>query len=247
MTPPLFLLDNIPDTDEFFLVGDEGHHAARVRRVTPREIVLVSDGVGTLVRCRVERIITDGVHLRILERSIVVPSRPRLVAVQALAKGDRAEHAVEMMTELGVDEIVPWAASRSITQWLGPRGDKALARWRRTAQEASKQSRRPLLPHVAPLARTADVVARIRGDGQLRVLGLVLHEDASVPLATAELADVDEIVVVIGPEGGVAPEELDVFCAAGAVAVRLGESVLRTSTAGTAALSALALRLGRWG
>lgn len=247
MTPPLFLLDNIPDTEEFCLVGAEGHHAARVRRVTPGEIVLVSDGVGTLVRCRVERITTDGVHLSILDRSVVVPSRPRLVAVQALAKGDRAEHAVEMMTELGVDEIVPWAASRSITQWLGPRGDKALARWRRTAQEASKQSRRPLLPHVAPLARTADVVARIRADGELRVLGLVLHEDAAVPLSTAELADVDEIVVVIGPEGGVAREELDVFCAAGAVAVRLGESVLRTSTAGTAALSALALRLGRWG
>ena len=166
---------------------------------------------------------------------------PRLVVVQALPKGDRAELAVETMTELGVDEIVPWSAARSITRWDGPRGQKALDRWRRTAREAAKQSRRAWVPAVAELAGTAAVVERLAG-----AAALVLHEAATATLAGADLPTSGELIVVVGPEGGISDDELDRFAAAGATPVRLGDPVLRTSTAGAAALAALSLRLGRW-
>ena len=241
MTPPMFLLEGLPDGDGILLAGDEGHHAARVRRVAVGEVVDVSDGLGTVLSCVVRRVVGGDVHLDVTRRTVHPPPSPRIVAVQALPKGDRGDLAVEMLTELGVDEIVPWSASRSVTQWFGARGDKALARWRRTAREAGKQSRRPRLPVVAPLASTAAVGARLSAGA-----GLVLHEDASEPIGTVALPDAGEIVVVIGPEGGVAPDELVAFEAAGASTVRLGAPVLRTSTAGAAALAALSLRLGRW-
>lgn len=241
MTPPLFLLDPLPLRDELVLAGPEGHHAARVRRVRPDEVVLVSDGRGTVLRCSVVSVAGDEVTLRVLARTFDPPAVPRLVVVQALPKGDRAELAVETMTELDVDVIVPWAASRSITQWTGPRGEKALDRWRRTAAEAAKQSRRARLPSVSALASTADVVGLLQ-----QASGIVLHEDATTGLGEVPLPADGDLVLIVGPEGGIAPDELDHFTAAGAMAVRLGRTVLRTSTAGPAALSALALRLGRW-
>jgi 16S rRNA (uracil1498-N3)-methyltransferase len=241
MTPPLFLIDALPDGSEVQLGGDEGRHAARVKRLGVGEDVLVSDGAGGLLACVVAAVAPDGLRLTVVERRTVAAPRPRIVAVQALPKGDRAELAVEVLTELGVDEIVPWAASRSIAQWHGPRGDKALDKWRRTAREAAKQSRRAWVPAVAPLASTADVAARLAG-----AAGLVLHESAGQSLASAPLPSAGELLVVIGPEGGIAEDELGAFTAAGAVAARLGEPVLRTSTAGAAALAALSVRLGRW-
>jgi 16S rRNA (uracil1498-N3)-methyltransferase len=242
MTPPLFLVDALPAAGEFVLDGDEGRHAARVKRLEVGETVLVADGLGGLLECTVTAVVPEGLRLAAVGARSVPQPDPRLVVVQALPKGDRAELAVEVMTELGVDEIVPWSASRSITQWQGPRGTKALDKWRRTAREAAKQSRRARLPMVADLASTADVAGLLGLMGH----GLVLHEDADVALADVPLPTSGAVVVVVGPEGGLAPEELDVFATAGAVAVRLGEPVLRTSTAGAAALSVLSARLGRW-
>ena len=239
MTPPLFLVDALPGPGTFLLDGDEGRHAARVKRLAVGEDVLVSDGLGGLLTCVVSAVVPDGLQLTVRSASTVPTPRPRLVVVQALPKGDRAELAVEVLTELGVDEILPWAASRSITRWDGPRGAKALEKWRRTAREAAKQSRRPRLPILHDLASTAEVAARL---GR----GFVLHEDADLPLSSAPLPDADELVLVVGPEGGVSPEELAVFAGAGATAVRLGDEVLRTSTAGAAALAVLSVRLGRW-
>jgi 16S rRNA (uracil1498-N3)-methyltransferase len=236
-TAPLFLVPELPAADEFDLTGDEGRHAARVRRLGVGESVTVGDGRGALAECIVAAVGSDRLTLSVLRRRQVPAPEPRLVVVQALPKGERAELAVETMTELGVDEIVPWAAERAVTQWHGPRGDKALQRWRRTAAEAAKQSRRAWLPTVTELARTADVAARAT---------LVLHEAATTPLATVSLPSAGEVVVVVGPEGGVSDAELDRFTAGGATAVRLGDPVLRTSTAGAAALAALSLRLGRW-
>jgi 16S rRNA (uracil1498-N3)-methyltransferase len=241
MTPPLFLVDALPDGPELHLRGDEGRHAARVKRLGAGEDVLVSDGAGTLLECVVAAVVEDGLRLTVRARRTVPRPDPRIVAVQALPKGDRAELAVEVLTELGVDEIVPWAASRSIAQWHGPRGDKALDKWRRTAREAAKQSRRAWVPTVAPLASTGAVAARLSA-----ATGLVLHESAAQSLAAFALPGAGDICVVIGPEGGISADELDVFAAAGATAVRLGQPVLRTSTAGAAALAALSLRLSRW-
>ena len=239
MTPPLFLVDELPGPGTFLLGGDEGRHAAKVRRLAVGEDVLVSDGLGGLLECVVESVVSDGLQLTVRAASTVPLPRPRLVVVQALPKGDRAELAVEVLTELGVDEIVPWVASRSITRWDGARGAKALDKWRRTAREAAKQSRRPRLPIVHDLASTADVAGRLG-------CGLVLHEEAPTPLSSVDLPDADEIVLVVGPEGGVSPDELAVFAGAGATAVRLGDEVMRTSTAGAAALAVLSVRLGRW-
>jgi 16S rRNA (uracil1498-N3)-methyltransferase len=241
MTPPLFLVDALADGPELHLRGDEGRHAARVKRLGAGEDVLVSDGEGTLLECVVAAVVDDGLRLTVRARRTVPRPDPRIVAVQALPKGDRAELAVEVLTELGVDEIVPWAASRSIAQWHGSRGDKALDKWRRTAREAAKQSRRAWVPTVAPLASTAEVAARLTA-----ATGLVLHESAAQSLAAFALPDAGDICVVIGPEGGISADELDVFAAAGATAVRLGQPVLRTSTAGAAALAALSVRLSRW-
>jgi 16S rRNA (uracil1498-N3)-methyltransferase len=235
VTPPLFLVDALGSGDRLELTGDEGRHAARVRRLTPGERLVLGDGRGSLADCTVLAVTADGLELAVTSRRTVAPADPRLVVAQALPKGERAELAVETMTELGVDAIVPWAAARSVTQWQGSRGAKALDKWRRTAREAAKQSRRAWVPDVRELATTAQLAPT-----------LVLHEAASVPLAAVELPPRGDIVLVVGPEGGIAEDELAAFASAGATAVRLGEPVLRTSTAGAAALAALSLRLGRW-
>jgi 16S rRNA (uracil1498-N3)-methyltransferase len=239
VSPPLFLLDPLPDEPRLVLAGDEGRHAARVLRLSVGESVRVADGRGTVADCLVAEVRPDGLLLSVLQRRLEPEPSPRLVVVQALPKGERAELAVQLLTELGVDEIVPWSAARSVAQWRDERGAKALLRWRRTAAEAAKQSRRPRIPVVAELASTAQVAARLAG-------GFVLHEDATAPLATAAVPASGEIVLVVGPEGGVSDEELAAFAAAGATPVRLGRPVLRTSTAGAAALAVLSARVGRW-
>jgi 16S rRNA (uracil1498-N3)-methyltransferase len=162
------------------------------------------------------------------------------VLVQALAKGDRGELAVELAVELGVDEVVPWSAARSVTRWDGARGERSRDRWRSVARAAAKQSRRAWVPTVAPLASTRQVAARLSAGS------LVLHEAADTPLATVALPAGGDLVLVVGPEGGLDDAELAAFAAAGAVPVRLGPEVVRTSTAGAAALAALSLRTGRW-
>ena len=162
MTPPLFLLDPLPDGDSLVLDGDEGHHAARVLRLGVGESLQVSDGRGAVLDCLVAEVLPAGLRLSVLERRTEVQSAPRLVVVQALPKGDRGELAVEMLTELGADEVVPWAASRSIAQWRDARGAKALDKWRRTAREAAKQSRRAHVPVVADLATDIAPLPRVR-------------------------------------------------------------------------------------
>jgi len=223
------------------LDGDEGRHAARVKRLGPGELVLVADGRGGFADCAVDSVNGDTVRLSVRGRGYEPELAPRLVVVQALPKGDRGELSVEVLTELGVDEIVPWAAARSIAQWRDQRGAKALQKWRRTAQEAAKQSRRPRVPVVAELAATVAVAQRLAA----AAAGFVLHEAASERLACAPLPTSGEIVLVVGPEGGISPDELVTFGAARSV--RLGGAVLRTSTAGAAALAVVQSRLGRWG
>jgi 16S rRNA (uracil1498-N3)-methyltransferase len=238
-TPPLFLLDPLPGGDMIVLDGDEGRHAVRVRRIRQGESLLLGDGRGTIASCVVETVGADRLTARAVARRVVPAPDPRVVVVQALPKGERAELAVELLTELGADEIVPWTAARSVVRWSAERAAQALTRWQRVAREAAKQSRRAWVPMVAELASTSTVVARAKG-------ALVLHEGAATALTAAALPVGCDIILVVGPEGGITDDELAAFTAVGATPVRLGEPVLRTSTAGAAALAALAVRLGRW-
>jgi len=219
--------------------GPEAHHAVAVRRLAVGEPVVLTDGAGTVARCEVTE--TGKARLVAVVASIEEVPRPTpdVVVVQALPKGDRGELAVEVLTEIGVARIVPWAASRSVAVWRGDRAAKSLAKWQTTAREAAKQARRAWFPDVSPLASTADVAALVAA----APLALVLHEEGTEPLPD-EVPD--GVVVVVGPEGGLAPEELTAFAAAGARTVRLGAEVLRTSTAGVAAVSALLARTDRW-
>jgi 16S rRNA (uracil1498-N3)-methyltransferase len=227
---------------ELVLEGGEGHHAATVRRLTPGEQVSLTDGEGTVARCRVTSVEKRSLVAEVLDVATTRPETPRVVVVQAIPKGERGELAVEMLTEVGVDVIVPWAASRSIARWKGDRAEKSLAKWRTAAREAAKQARRPWFPTVADLATTDDVV-ELLSRASVRV---VLHEAASGPLADVPVPGRGEIVVVVGPEGGITDEELDAFAAVGAEPLRMGSSVLRSSTAGVAAVAALLARTPRW-
>ncbi|MER6558428.1 16S rRNA (uracil(1498)-N(3))-methyltransferase [Streptomyces sp. NPDC001027] len=247
MTAPVFIVDELPHgRAEFVLDGPEGRHAVSVKRLRAGEDVVLTDGAGRWAPAEVVAAEgKDRLVVRLGETVEEPVETPRITVVQALPKGDRGELAVETMTETGVDAIVPWAAARCITQWRGERGAKALAKWRATAREAGKQSRRVRFPEVAEAATARQVAALLaRAD-----FAAVLHEDrdyGSEPLAAAELPAEGEIVLVVGPEGGVSPEELVLFEEAGAKAYRLGRSVLRTSTAGTAAAALVLGRTGRW-
>lgn len=244
MSAPLFLVDDLPAAPSCTLTGPEGHHAANVQRLRAGEALILADGRGGSATAEVVVVGKGTVEVRILERSSAPAADPRLVVAQGIAKGDRGELAVQAMTEIGVDEILPWAASRSVAQWRGDRGAKSREKWAATAREAAKQARRAWLPVVGgdPDCSTKQVAARLSA----AAAAFVLHEEATVRLSTAELPAGGEIVLVVGPEGGIDDAERASFEAAGAVAVRLGSEVLRTSTAGVAALAVLSARLHRW-
>jgi len=241
LTAPVFLTEDVSG-DRIVLTGPEGHHAAKVRRLRVGEPVDVVDGRGTRASCTVAEVGRDEVTLDVLGRTTEPPSSPRLVLVQALAKGDRGELAVELATEVGIDEIVPWSAARCVVRWEGERGSKALARWRSTAREAGKQSRRAWLPEVRPVHSTRQLLDLVRAADAT----LVLHESAADPLATVDLPDEGQVLLLVGPEGGLTDEELAELTEAGAAVVRLGASVLRTSTAGAAAAAVVSARTARW-
>ncbi|MFT4212740.1 MAG: 16S rRNA (uracil(1498)-N(3))-methyltransferase [Microbacterium sp.] len=225
------------------LTGAEAHHAATVRRVRVGEEVTVGDGAGVWLTGSVSEVAPREVVIAVTGRNEDPAPRPRLVLVQALAKGDRDEMAAQAATELGVDEIVPWQSARSVVRWEGSKAEKGRARWESIVREAAKQAHRPWIPVVAAPARTVEVAARA-GDA----LMIVLEPAASDRLTAlaAPLRDADEVLLVVGPEGGIAPDEIERLTAAGARLARLGGEVLRTSTAGPAALAVVAALLGRW-
>lgn len=243
MTAPLFYvpsLDAVGAGDRVQLDGDEGRHAAVVRRLATGEPIQLADGehhaVGVVD-------VVDGSTLTVLIQQVRRVPAPalRFTLVQALAKNDRDDQAIEAATELGVDAIVPWQAERSIVQWRGPRGERALQKWRNVVLAAAKQSRRTRIPEVEPAVDTKGLVRRTG----TAALTLVLHEEATTPIGGVTVPDDGEVVLVVGPEGGIAPAELSALTAAGGVPVRLGPHVLRSSSAGPAALAALFART-RW-
>ncbi len=239
-----FLLDEPTTADAggtVTLTGAEAHHAFAVRRVRAGEQVTAGDGRGAWLTAAVERAEPDRVLLRVERRIDVPPPARRLVLVQALAKGDRDELAVQAATELGVDEVVPWQAARSVSRWDGAKAQKGRARWAAIVREAAKQAHRAWLPEVAQPVTTAQLAARA---GAAAVL--VLEPTAAQRLTAQTLPGDGDLVLVVGPEGGITPEELAVLSAAGARPVRLGDTVLRTSTAGPAAIAVVSGALGRW-
>ncbi|CAM4058192.1 16S rRNA (uracil(1498)-N(3))-methyltransferase [Kibdelosporangium persicum] len=242
-TPPLFLVDALPNGPDIVLDGPEGRHAATVKRLREGEILTLSDGAGGLATCVVDGPAgRDSLRLRVTERSGVPAPQPRVVIAQALVKGDRGELAVELATEAGADAIVPWRAARCVAKWDdGPRGEKALARWRNTVREAAKQARRAWVPEVLDPVGTKGLVDLMDG-----ALGLVLEGSAQRRLADVSLPAQGDIVIVVGPEGGVSDEEIAVLESAGAQTVRLGPSVLRASTAAAVALGAIGALTARW-
>jgi len=284
VTAPVFLADGADlAADLIVLTGAEGRHAATVRRIRPGERADVTDGQGLLAECVVTAAGAGQVELRVQARREVPVPDPLITVVQAIPKGERAELAVETMTEVGVDVIVPWQAERCVARWPADRVPKALGRWRSAVREAAKQARRARVPEVTGLASSADVVARVWATA----FAIVLEPDAGVALSQLALAQPTgsrpsasqptgfqptgfqptgsepgvpgperlsppplpvsgDIVLIVGPEGGISPDELTAFTDAGATSARLGESVLRTSTAGAVAAAVVMTTTGRW-
>ena len=246
MTAPIFFVsaDQLAGARQGSMIvldGPEGRHGATVKRIGVGEQVLLTDGVDHRVDAVVESVGVGELHLRV--KVITQEPQPdsRFVLIQALAKGDRDEQAIEAATEVGVDEVVPWQAARSIVIWRGERAARSLRKWESVVLAATKQSRRTRVPLVSEPANNRAVIQRI----EQAALALVLHEEAALPLAGLVLPPSGDVLLIVGPEGGVAPDELSAFVAAGAVAVRLGPNVLRSSSAGPAALAVMSAA-GRW-
>lgn len=242
MTLPVFLgpVTGVCVGDTVVVEGDEARHAVVVRRIRDGEEIVLVDGAGVAAQCLVTSTAKTSLSATVSSVSVTAVPVPHVTVVQAIPKGDRAELAVEVLTEIGVDRIVPWAATRSVGAWRGDRAAKSLARWRTTAREAGKQSRRSWLPEVTEMASLAELVAL----AEAADLAVVLHETAAVSLSSLSLDGVGSILVVVGPEGGITDEELAALGAAHVV--RMGDPVLRTSTAGVAAVAALLSRTARW-
>jgi len=241
--PPLFLAGPADlARDLIVLSGPEGRHAADVRRLTVGERAEVTDGAGQLAECVITRVQRGSVELAVRGRRALPAAQPAVVVVQAIPKGDRGQLAVELMTEVGVDVVVPWAAERCIVRWPAERSERALARWRSTAREAAKQARRGWIPEVTGLAGTAEVAARVATSAS----AIVLDPDAAEPLGRRPQPGSGEIMIIVGPEGGISPAEAGLLAGAGATAAHLGPTVLRASTAGAVAAAVLLSRTGRW-
>lgn len=251
MTPPVFVhplpASAVPGS-EIVLDGPEGRHAARVMRVTAGETVVLVDGAGRRAHGTVVGVgsVAGGSPAQVTIGVDAVTDEPepapRISVVQALPKGDRGELAVELLTEIGVDAIVPWSARHCVTQWRGDRAERSWRKWQEAAIAAGKQARRSRFPTVEPLATTTQVVDLVRQAD----LALMLHEEGSTPIGQVDLPDAGDVVIIVGPEGGLAPDEREALGAAGAREVVLGPSVLRTSSAGMAAAAALLARSVRW-
>lgn len=242
MSGALFYVDALPAVGEVATVsGDEGFHAATVRRIRPGEQLMLGDGVGELAWCEVEAVDRGALRARVLSRRSIAAATPHVTVAQALPKSERSELAIELATEAGADAFIPWQAARCVARWDSSRAEKGLRRWRAVARSAARQSRRAHIPSVNEPVSTEQLAHQLEGG-----VALVLHESATDVLSEKHVAQADSILLVVGPEGGVTDEELAVLTAAGGVPVRLGPTVLRTSTAAAVALGALGALTARW-
>ncbi|NKY84611.1 16S rRNA (uracil(1498)-N(3))-methyltransferase [Nocardia veterana] len=245
MAATVFYLDEIPQVGAVAVLdGPEGRHAATVRRIRVGEPITLSDGAGLLAESEVVAAGRDRLELKVRDRVVAPPVSPAVTVVQALPKSDRSELAVELMTEAGADVIVPWQAARCVANWEA-KARKGVEKWRAAARAAARQSRRAYIPAVADLHRTGDVLDLVRRTVADNGIAIALHESGTARFAGLPF-DADRIVLIVGPEGGLADDELTALEAAGAHIALLGPTVLRTSTAAAVALGALGALTPRW-
>jgi 16S rRNA (uracil1498-N3)-methyltransferase len=235
--------DGLEAGDRLSVTGPEARHAVTVNRIRVGESVTIGNGRGLMARGPVARAEATELVVEVTDIWRVDEPSPRISLVQALAKGDRDELAIQAATELGIDRVVPWSADRSVSRWEGAKVTKGRDRWQSIVREATKQSIRAWLPSVGELVDLRQLVSLCRTE---RVL--VLEPTGETPLSRLKVNQNDhrDFAVVVGPEGGISPNELAQLSAAGAEPVRLGASVLRTSSAGPAAVAVLNGILGRW-
>jgi len=251
------VLTDVEHGDTVRVFGLEARHASTVARVQVGEVIAIGDGKGIVVRGEVRSTTAATLAVEVTEITVTPPRDPSLTLVQALAKGDRDELAIQAATELGVDRIIPWQADRSISRWTGPKAERGLERWQIISREAVKQSKRAWVPVVSPLADLRDLetlVADTRTlvleptatDGLSKVINAI-KAPVRGSAGKFKATPVPDLAIIVGPEGGLAPRELAALVEAGATPVKLGTEVLRTSTAGPAAIAALSILLKRWG
>lgn len=247
MSAPVFLIDpelargvHVGSTIE--LDGPEGRHAATVQRLRSGEKVALVDGCGRRIDGTITSTVKDACTITVGSVDDEPNPRPRITAIQAIAKGDRAELAVQMLTEAGIDVIFPWQAEHSVAKWDTDKAIKQHAKWLAVARESSKQARRARLPIIESPITTAAAADLITNAG----VALILDEESDVPITSIDFSTAHDVVLVIGPEGGLSANERTLFADAGGDLVRLGSTVLRTSTAGVAALGVVMARVGRW-
>ncbi|MCI4675268.1 16S rRNA (uracil(1498)-N(3))-methyltransferase [Candidatus Mycolicibacterium alkanivorans] len=247
MADTLFYTDTIPAVGQSAVVeGDEGFHAATVRRIRPGEWLVLSDGAGAMARCEVAEAGKRELSALVVQRWTAPRLVPSVTVVQAIPKSERSELAIELATEAGADDFIAWQAARCVARWEGDRAEKGLRRWRAVARSAARQSRRPYIPEVNGPVTTDSLAGLVAEQVKAGGAVLALHESAERPMAEMQVARAASITLIVGPEGGLNDGEIAALVAAGAAAVRLGPTVLRTSTAAAVALGALGVLTPRW-
>lgn len=244
--PTVFYLDEIPEPGGIAVLdGPEGRHAATVRRIRVGEAISLSDGRGVVAETEVVAAQKHRLELLVRDRGRAEPVSPAVTVVQALPKSERSELAVELMTEAGADVVIPWQAARCVANWEA-KADKGVAKWRAAARGAARQSRRAYIPEVTALHRTPEVVDAVRAAKAQGAVVAALHESGTGTFTGLPWSAAAAIMVIVGPEGGLDDAELTALATAGADVVRLGPTVLRTSTAAAVALGALGALTSRW-
>ena len=253
MTLPVFLTETpLAGASGTITVGPEvAGHAVRVRRMDAGEELELIDGTGVRLRGTIQEGTSESLTLSVTDVTEEPQQRPRLVLVQALAKNDRDIQAIEAATEVGVDAVIPWAAQRSIADWPAKKAHKMAAKWANVLTAATLQARRARVPELGELIRGTAVTQLVTPTS--RVIVLDETESSGLTEAVNDLGegsttqgDIDEIVVIVGPEGGITPAEVDALVSAGARTAVLGPTILRASTAGPVALAIVQTLLGRW-
>lgn len=237
----LFFVRELPQENRIVVDGSEAHHAINVLRVSRDEEVLIADGAGNWVLAIVGDITRKSFEAAIKERGNQNQSKPKLTVLQGIPKSDRLKEAIELMVEAGVDEIIPWSATRSIAKWQKDSKEK----WESAAIAAAKQAKRFSIPKIS---EEVDIKRFLESKSESFAV-IVLHETGGVKLSkivSEKMADLDEIVLVIGPEGGITIDEVQLFEKSGARVAQMGDAVFRSAHAGGFSLAAISTLLGRW-